>query len=138
MQGGLPFWLIVRNYLVYSFLLYVIIGFLYPFINSVHFNIIAFNATFMFVLTALSGILLAITATGKHTYFMLALAGSMFFKLIFSLGYLYLMVSRNKDEVVLIVLSFFFFYFLFNGFEVFQLIHKLRPHFKRKQTSENG
>lgn len=129
---------IFRNYLLFTFAMVVLAALLYPFIPFVKFKIIALNLAYMFVITGLSGGFMAVTFNKQHTYFMMALGGSMFLKMFLSLGYLYGMITANRSEVLIIIFSFFFFYFLFTGFEVYQIMHKLRPHLKRNETSENS
>ncbi len=99
--------------------------------------LLLYNNLFLFTITYLSGVAMVYTLMDNHTRFMFAMAGSTIGKLLLSFIYIALLVYYNEDQAFTIVASFFFFYILFTGFEVFQLFHKLRPHLKKENKSEN-
>lgn len=129
---------LLKSYLLFSLAVAVVVALIYPFVDATQGRLIAYNLLFMFVITGISGGFLAITFNKQHTYFMGALGGSIFLKMFLSLGYLYILITTYRPEALLIIASFFLFYFLFTGFEVYQIMYKLRPQLKRNQTSENS
>lgn len=107
------------------------------FLTSPTFKIIFYNALFTWGISFISGTLVAMMAVKKHYHFMMSLMGSMILKMLISLLFLYLMIRQFPTEVLLIVLSFFAGYLISTIFEVFQLLHNLRPHFKKDKSREN-
>nr|WP_262921629.1 hypothetical protein [Pontibacter ruber] len=64
--------------------------------------------------------------------FQLYYFGSMGFRMLLSIGVVFLYVYLFAESELQFVINFFVLYFLFTGFEIFSLLANLRPHLKRQ------
>jgi hypothetical protein len=79
------------------------------------------------LLTALAFIISARGLHGTPAQFSNAVLGGMMFKLLFSLGFITLVLFLSTVERKSFIASYFTTFFLMSGFEVYSLMNNLRP-----------
>lgn len=127
----------LKAYLIFStviFLLFIPVYFLVPYPNGM---LMFLNAAFLFLISLITGVALTQTFKSSHINFMLAMTGGTFSKLLIGPLFIFLLVSNFPEYTILTVFSFLGAYLFFTGFELFQLMRNLRPHFKKEEKSEN-
>lgn len=65
---------------------------------------------------------------------MTATFGSIALKLLFCLGFIFIYLYDNREEMLGFVLNFFVLYFLFTAFEIYSLMHNLRAQKKQRNS----
>ncbi|MEX0968754.1 MAG: hypothetical protein WD077_16090 [Bacteroidia bacterium] len=85
-----------------------------------------FNFTFFLLVTVISYPLLAHSLVSNPKSFNNLLFGGIALKMVLSLVFILLFISRFEDSKITFVLSFFASYILFTGFEVYLLLLNLR------------
>nr|WP_246597000.1 hypothetical protein [Pontibacter aydingkolensis] len=86
---------------------------------------------FVFV-TALTFYISRLGISYDKDNFQLYYFGSMGFRMILSIGVIFVYVFLFSENELQFVLNFFVLYFLFTGFEIYSLLANLRPNLKRQ------
>jgi hypothetical protein len=111
---GLVTWLLLRyseNKLVHPYIWFIL-------------------AFFVFI-TATTFYIIKLGVTEDEDNFQLYYFGSMGFRVILSLGIVFVYVYLFKERELQFVLNFFVLYFLYTGFEIYSILTNLRPHLKK-------
>lgn len=87
-------------------------------------------AFFVFI-TAVTFYIIKLGLTEDESNFQLYYFGSMGFRVILSLGIVFVYVYLFKERELQFVLNFFVLYFMYTGFEIYSILTNLRPHLKK-------
>ena len=90
-----------------------------------------FILAFFIFITAVTFYIIKFGLTEDENNFQLYYFGSMGFRVILSLGIVFVYVYLYKERQLQFVLNFFALYFLYTGFEIFSILTNLRPHLKK-------
>nr|WP_230679969.1 hypothetical protein [Pontibacter sp. 172403-2] len=88
-------------------------------------------AFFVFI-TALTFYITRLGISYDNENFQLYYFGSMGFRMLLSIGVVFIYVYLFSENELQFVLNFFVLYFLFTGFEIYSLLANLRPNLKKQ------
>jgi hypothetical protein len=123
----------LRNLLVFTGVVGLVIGALSYFTGQALVHPFAWYILGFFLL--ITGATFYITRLGisyDSDNFQLYYFGSMGFRMLLSIGVVFIYVYLFAENELQFVLNFFVLYFLFTGFEIFSLLANLRPHLKKQ------
>ena len=122
-----------KNLLIFSGVVGLVIGALAYFTGHalVHTYIWYVLAFFVFI-TALTFYITRLGISYDNDNFQLYYFGSMGFRMLLSIGVVFIYVYLFSENELQFVLNFFVLYFLFTGFEIYSLLANLRPNLKKQ------
>lgn len=88
--------------------------------------------SFFILITAATFYITRLGISYDKDNFQLYYFGSMGFRMILSIGVIFVYVFLFSENELQFVLNFFVLYFLFTGFEIYSLLANLRPNLKRQ------
>ncbi len=121
-----------RNLLIFSAVIGLVIGLLIWFTGHalVHTHIWYIFSFFVFV-TALTFYVARLGISYDNDNFQLYYFGAMGFRMMLSIGVVFIYVYLFSENELQFVLNFFVLYFIFTGFEIYSLLANLRPNLKK-------
>jgi hypothetical protein len=123
----------VRNLLIFTGLIAVVIGLLSHFTGTLLLHpYIWYILIFFVVVTALTFYVSRLGVTYDNDNFQLYFFGSMGFRMILSIAVIFIYMFLHSENELQFVFNFFALYFLFTGFEIISLLANLRPHLKKQ------
>lgn len=131
-MGKSPLGYFIRHFTLLGLAVLLFTSFFTWFLAPASFQVVISSLIFNWLMTLFSGLALGYTFTSTHAFFMAALVGGMLVKLLVSPLFIYVMDQLFPDALAVTTSAFLLFYMLFTGFEVYQLIRKLRPHLKKE------
>ncbi len=122
-----------RNLLIFSGLVGVLAGALTYFTgNALVHTHIWYILGFFVLITAATFYITRLGISYDNDNFQLYYFGSMGFRMMLSIGVVFIYVYLFSENELQFVLNFFVLYFLFTGFEIYSLLANLRPHLKKQ------
>ncbi|MFD2246917.1 hypothetical protein [Pontibacter ruber] len=122
-----------KNLLVFTGVVGLAIGALSYFTgNALVHSFIWYILAFFVLVTAGTFYISRLGVSYDSDNFQLYYFGSMGFRMLLSIGVVFLYVYLFAESELQFVINFFVLYFLFTGFEIFSLLANLRPHLKRQ------
>jgi hypothetical protein len=123
----------IRNLIIFSGVLAVLTGVLQHYTgNQVVHPFVWYIFAFFILITAGTFYITKLGISYDNDNFQLYYFGSMGFRMMLSIGAVFLYVYLYSENELQFVLNFFVFYFLFTGFEIYSLLANLRPNLKRQ------
>ena len=121
----------IRNLLIYTGVIGLATGLLYYMSGTelVH-PYILYILAFFILITAGTFYLTRLGISYDSDNFQLYYFGSMGFRMMLSIGVVFVYVYLFSENELQFVFNFFVLYFLFTGFEIYSLLANLRPHLK--------
>ncbi|WP_347157471.1 hypothetical protein [Pontibacter chitinilyticus] len=122
-----------RNLLIFSGIVGLVIGALAYFTGDalVHPYVWYVLAFFIFI-TAGTFYITRLGISYDNDNFQLYYFGSMGFRMMLSIGVVFIYVYLFSENELQFVLNFFVLYFLFTGFEIYSILANLRPNLKKQ------
>jgi lysylphosphatidylglycerol synthetase-like protein (DUF2156 family) len=122
-----------RNLLVFSGVVGLAIGVLtYVTGNQLVHAYVWYMLAFFIFITAGTFYITRLGISYDKDNFQLYYFGSMGFRMILSIGVIFVYVFLFSENEMQFVLNFFVLYFLFTGFEIYSLLANLRPNLKKQ------
>jgi hypothetical protein len=123
----------LRNLLIFTGVVGLVIGALSYFTsNALVHPFIWYILGFFLLITGATFYITRLGISYDSDNFQLYYFGSMGFRMLLSIGVVFIYVYLFAENELQFVLNFFVLYFLFTGFEIFSLLANLRPHLKKQ------